>query len=100
MELYYYILELHHRRRQVCLRTNGDAGRTTGKPGRAGLGDTTWTRSSRNISSSTSRVGVFHRGSPPHQGGGARYAPEGAPRLPLRDVDDGCDGDGDVGALA
>ena len=34
MELYYYILELHHRRVRVCLRTNGDApGKNHGEAG-------------------------------------------------------------------
>jgi hypothetical protein len=34
MELYYYILELHHRRVRVCLRTTGDApGKNHGEAG-------------------------------------------------------------------
>ena len=34
MELYYYILELHHRRVRFCLRTNGDApGKNHGEAG-------------------------------------------------------------------
>ena len=34
MELYYYILELHHKRVRVCLRTNGDPpGKNHGEAG-------------------------------------------------------------------